>query len=86
VFLAAGTEILTLWPTDQQLELVQLLSQTGSITWDACISSLTNLDGEVVIKMVRELIAGGFLALNLIVAESIENLELEVKHSYLQHA
>ena len=86
VFLAVGTQVLTLWPTAQQLELIQLLDEDALVTYDACVDALTQCEPEVVARMVRELIAGGFLALSAIIDESVEYSKSEVKQLAQQHA
>jgi len=86
VFLAAGTQVLTLWPTAQQLELIQLLGEDALVTYDACTAALTQCEPAVVARVVRELIAGGFLALSAIVEETLEDSKSVVKQIDHQRA
>ena len=86
VFLAAGTQIQTLWPTAQQLELIELLGEAASITYDSCVMGLKRYEPEAVACITYELIAGGFLALSAIAEEAVEESKSVVKQIDHQHA
>ncbi|MBL9161912.1 MAG: hypothetical protein JNL18_04125 [Planctomycetaceae bacterium] len=79
-FFAVGSQILTLWPTERQLQLIASLLELGATAFAVCGAAASDLERQAVKETALELIAAGFLALSPISEAPREEGEARMKH------
>lgn len=79
-FFAVGSQILTLRPTERQLQMIESALELGSTPFAACNATAPDLEPQAVKETALELIAAGFLALNPVSEAASEAGASGMKH------